>query len=174
MWLVIGFLAAGLILAAVPPQAIEATLGSGLPGMIIVLIASIPLYICASATTPLAAARLLNGASPGAALVRLLAGPATNTAGIVMLSKFLGWRSVIIYLSSIAVCSLAFGLLLNHIFVWIGPSPVEFQAAHHTASAGDFKFYCAAALALLIALHLVRRGARHMGFLQTKEDRHGS
>lgn len=162
LWLVIGFLAAGLILAVVPPAAIERTLGGGLPGMLIILLVSIPLYICASATTPLAAALLLKGASPGAALVLLLAGPATNTAGIILLSKFLGRRSVVIYLASIAVCSLGFGLLLNQTFLWLGVSPHAAIALHHASSPGNFKLACALILAGLVTAHLVRRAARQL------------
>jgi len=157
LWLLIGFLAAGVIMAAVPPEALERALGGGLPGMLIMLLVSIPLYICASATTPLAAALLLKGASPGAALVFLLAGPASNTAGIVMLARFMGKRSVAIYLASIAFCSLAFGLLLNHIYLWLGLNPRATVGAHHVAESGDFKLYCAVALGALILYHLIRR-----------------
>lgn len=162
LWLVIGFLAAGVILAAVPPEAIERTLGGGLTSLLIVLLISIPLYICASATTPLAAALLLKGASPGAALVLLLAGPASNTAGIVLLSKFLGKRSVVIYLVSIAVCTLAFGLLLNEVYAWLKIDPAQAIGSHaHAAGSADFKNTCALALAALIGFHLIRQaGAR--------------
>lgn len=160
-WLLIGFLVAGLILAVIPPEAIERTMGGGITGMLIVLVVSVPLYICASATTPMAAALLLKGASPGAALVLLLAGPATNTAGLILLSKFLGKRSVIIYLSSIVICSLGFGLLLNQIYVWMGTSPVAAIGAHHAEPAGHFKTVCALILAGLVAFHLLRQATRY-------------
>lgn len=162
LWLVAGFLAAGLILVLVPPESIEKTLGSGLPGMIAVLVVSIPLYICASATTPMAAALLMKGASPGAALVLLLAGPASNTAGIVLLSKFLGKRSVLIYLSSIIVCSLGFGLLLNGIYSRLGLTPSAMMGAHHSSGADLFHLVCAAALLGLVSFHLFRRMAKSL------------
>lgn len=161
-WLVVGFLAAGVILTAVPPEAVEGMLGGGLPGMLIVLVVSIPLYICASATTPLAAALLLKGASPGAALVLLLAGPASNTAGIVMLTKFLGKRSVLIYVASIAICSLGFGVLLNHIYLWMGLDPKATMGMRHGEGGGRLHEICAVLLLVLVAVHLIRQASRYM------------
>ncbi|MBI4177826.1 SO_0444 family Cu/Zn efflux transporter [bacterium] len=174
LWLVIGFLAAGLILALVPPAAIERTIGGGLPGMIVVLIVSVPLYICASAATPLAAALLLQGASPGAALVLLLAGPASNTAGIVLLYKFLGKRSVIIYILSIVLCSLSLGLLLNHLFLWFGTTPSAEIGSHHLASSAPGAGRLAAViLAVLICYHLAHRLIRSITTTETpQKERH--
>ena len=80
------------------------------------LLIGIPLYICASASTPIAAALIAKGMSPGVALVFLLAGPATNIAGILSVGKFLGKRSAAIYLLSISVCAVLLGLLLNFIY----------------------------------------------------------
>ena len=79
-----------------------------------------PLYICASASTPIAAALIAKGMSPGVALVFLLAGPATNIASVLSIGKFLGKRSVMIYLLSVAVCTVAMGLLLNNIYFAMG------------------------------------------------------
>ena len=84
--------------------------------MFIMLLIGVPLYICASASTPIAAALIAKGMSPGVALVFLLSGPATNTAGIVTIAKFMGKRSVVIYLAAISVCSIGMGFLLNYIY----------------------------------------------------------
>ena len=84
--------------------------------MLLMLLVGIPLYICASASTPIAASLLLKGASPGAVLVFLLAGPATNVTTMLMVNKFLGTRALGIYLASIALCSLGAGLLLNGLY----------------------------------------------------------
>src|SRR5207248_7836816 len=67
--------------------------------MLAMLVVGIPIYTCASASTPIAAALVLKGLSPGAALVFLLSGPATNIGAIVVLLKFLGLRMVTIYLA---------------------------------------------------------------------------
>jgi len=116
LWLAIGIVIGGAISYFVPTSIIESYLGYGWPAMFFMLLIGIPLYICASASTPIAAALIAKGMSPGVALVFLLAGPATNTAGIIAVAKFLGKRSVIIYLLSIAVCSIALGFLLNYIY----------------------------------------------------------
>jgi len=115
-WLALGIIIGGVISYFVPASLIENYLGYNLLSMLIMLIIGIPLYICASASTPIAAALIAKGMAPGAALVFLLAGPATNTAGILTIGKFLGKRSVVIYLAAIAACSIALGLLLNYFY----------------------------------------------------------
>jgi hypothetical protein len=90
--------------------------------MLIMLAVGIPLYICATASTPIAAALILKGVSPGAALVFLLAGPATNVTSITVLLGLLGKRATAIYLVSIAVVSIICGLLLDHVYAFFGIS----------------------------------------------------
>ncbi len=120
LWLVVGILLAGLISYAMPAELISTYLGGGILSMFLALVVGIPLYICATASTPLAAVLIAKGMSPGAAFVFLLAGPATNVATITMVLKFLGKRSALVYLSSIAVCALLFGLLLDLIYGMLG------------------------------------------------------
>ena len=81
-WFLAGVLLAGLITVLIPDDLFGRYLGSGLPAMLLMLAVGVPLYICASASTPIAAALILKGVSPGAALVFLLAGPATNMAAL--------------------------------------------------------------------------------------------
>jgi len=92
----------------------------------------IPMYICASASTPIAAALILKGLNPGAALVFLLAGPATNAAGITVLTKLMGKRTTGIYLASIVAASLVMGALLDLVYSGLGinPKAVMGHAAH--------------------------------------------
>ena len=115
-WLALGIIAGGVISYFVPPDLIKNYLGYDLPAMFIMLLIGIPLYICASASTPIAAALIAKGMSPGVALVFLLAGPATNTAGIITVAKFMGKRTVAIYLLAISVCAVGMGLLLNYVY----------------------------------------------------------
>jgi copper ion binding protein len=82
--------------------------------MLIVLAASIPLYVCATASVPIAAALLLKGVSPGAALVFLMAGPATNVATLTVLWQTIGKRTTIKYLVSIMVGAVGFGLIIDY------------------------------------------------------------
>jgi len=121
-WFFIGILLAGLITALVPPQFFETYLGGGLPAMLLMLVVGIPIYICATASTPIAAALILNGVSPGAALVFLLAGPATNIASLTVLVGVLGKRATVIYLTTIAFCTICFGLLVDRLYQAIGIS----------------------------------------------------
>lgn len=115
-WFILGMLIAGVITYAVPTSFIENYMSGGLTSMLIMLAIGLPLYVCATASTPIAAALLLKGMSPGAALVFLLTGPATNAASFTVLIKMLGLRTAIIYLVSIAICAILLGLCLNEIY----------------------------------------------------------
>ena len=121
-WFLFGLVLAGLITVLIPDDVFSRYLGPGLPAMLLMLVVGIPLYICATASTPIAAALILKGVSPGAALVFLLAGPATNMASMTVLVGTLGKRATVIYLSSIAVCSVLFGLIVDQIYLFWGIS----------------------------------------------------
>ena len=116
-WLIIGFLVAALISVALPNDFFSSFKGLGLIEILVVLAASVPIYICATGSIPIAAVLLMKGVSPGAALVFLMAGPATNVATIAVLGKTMGRKSLIIYLSTIIGGAIVFGLLTN----WLIP-----------------------------------------------------
>ena len=119
-WFLAGIVIAGIITAFLSPQVIERYLGDGMFSMVAMLAIAVPLYVCATASTPIAAALALKGLSPGAALVFLLAGPATNAASLTVVSKILGKRATGIYLGSIIVCSLGMGMMANTVYSWLG------------------------------------------------------
>jgi len=119
-WFLLGIALAGVISYFVPATFIMDHLSGGWQAYGLVLFVGIPLYICASASTPIAAALILKGMSPGVALVFLLVGPATNIATILMVGKFLGRRAAVIYLVAIAISAIACGLLLNQIYIIAG------------------------------------------------------
>ena len=121
-WFFIGLILAGLITVLIPDDVFGKYLGSGLPAMLLMLAVGIPLYICATASTPIAAALILKGVSPGAALVFLLAGPATNIASLTVLTGVLGKRATAIYLTAIAVSAVVFGLIVDQIYASFGLS----------------------------------------------------
>ncbi|MBW2137772.1 MAG: SO_0444 family Cu/Zn efflux transporter [Deltaproteobacteria bacterium] len=121
-WFFIGLVLAGFITALVPAEVMTRHLGGGIHSMLIMLAAGIPLYICATASTPIAAALILKGVSPGAALVFLIAGPATNITSLTVLFRILGKRATVIYLISIAGVALSAGLALDKIYAWLGVS----------------------------------------------------
>ncbi len=118
----IGLVLAGLITALIPDDIFARYLGGGLSTMLIMLAAGIPLYICATASTPIAAALILKGVSPGAALVFLIAGPATNITSLTVLFGILGKRAAVIYLVTIAILTVLFGLATDQIYAIFGLS----------------------------------------------------
>ncbi len=122
-WFIVGIILAGIIAAAVPDEFISTYLGGGVSSMLTMLLVGIPLYICASASTPIAAALLLKGASPGAVMIFLLAGPATNIASLTMLKGLLGRRATFIYLVAIIIGSLLSGLAVNLFYELSGITP---------------------------------------------------
>ena len=90
--------------------------------MLLMLVAGIPMYICATSSTPIAAAMILKGVSPGAALVFLLAGPATNITSLTVLLGLLGKRATAIYLAAVAGVGVLSGLALDRIYLGLGIS----------------------------------------------------
>jgi len=112
-WFLLGFTISGIITVAVPDGFFGDTVPSGWLSLVAMLGMSLPMYICATATTPVAAALVLKGLDPGAALVLLLAGPATNITTMLVIRDFLGRAVLRRYLASLAVVSLALGWLVN-------------------------------------------------------------
>jgi len=113
-WLVIGLMFAALVKTFVPVSFL-AEWGSGLPAMLMMLVVGIPMYVCATASTPIAAGLLLAGISPGVAMVYLMAGPATNISTLGVIGKELGRRSLIAYLTGVVVVALLTGFIVDYL-----------------------------------------------------------
>ena len=120
LWLFIGILLAGMISVFVSPELVSRYFSNDYLSMLMMLAISVPLYVCATASTPIAAALALKGISPGAALVFLLAGPATNAASLTVISRMLGKKATIVYLLAIVVMSLLAGVLVNALYGYLG------------------------------------------------------
>ncbi|MCX6326510.1 MAG: permease [Bacteroidia bacterium] len=130
-WLIIGLLIAALISVLVPDDFFADKIPNDFFGMLLILIISIPVYICATASVPVAAVLMLKGLSPGAALVLLMAGPATNAATITMIAKVLGKKSLIGYLGAIITGALLSGLIIDYFL------PAEwFRVSEHFSHMG--------------------------------------
>jgi uncharacterized membrane protein YraQ (UPF0718 family) len=112
-WVMVGILAAAAIQTWVAPDVLSMIIGGPWQSMLLMLLVGVPLFVCAEASTPIAAALMAAGLSPGAALVFLLVGPATNIGSIGVLARQLGRRAVVIYLASIVGVALAAGALAN-------------------------------------------------------------
>lgn len=148
-WLAIGLVAAAVITTVVP-QSFFLQWGDGLMAMIIMVIVGLPMYICATASTPVAASLLFAGISPGAALVFMLTGPATNIATMGVIREQLGNRSLIAYLIGVIGTAILCGLLLNELyqaFAW----PLQLSMAEHGESYPLWRQLAAVALVALIA-----------------------
>ena len=111
--LVIGLVVAALIQVVVPDEFFLSFGSQPLLQMLVILLIAIPMYICSTGSIPVAAALMMKGLSPGAALVMLMAGPAVNLASILVVQKSMGRRFTSLYLTTIVGFSLLFGLLLN-------------------------------------------------------------
>lgn len=112
-WLVIGLVVAGLITIYVPDEVFTIFKDNTMASMILVLIISIPMYLCATGSIPIAVVLMLKGLTPGAALVLLMAGPACNMASILVIRKGLGFRTLVIYILSIVIGAVFFGCLID-------------------------------------------------------------
>ncbi len=130
--MLIGLVIAAIISVAVPDDFFAEKIGTGIGAMILMMLIGIPLYVCATASVPIAAALIAKGLSPGAALVFLMTGPATNAAGFVMIWKILGNRTAIIYIITVAICALVSGLLLDAMFSNLG---AQIQGHFHKMAA---------------------------------------
>jgi hypothetical protein len=113
VWFIIGTLLAGFITTLVPDSFFSGLIEPGIVSYCGMLLASVPLYVCATMSTPLAAALIAKGISPGTALVLLLAGPATNMATISLVGKILGKRPLVVYLASIIGCTILFAYVVD-------------------------------------------------------------
>jgi uncharacterized membrane protein YraQ (UPF0718 family) len=138
--MLVGLAVAALISATVPPDFFAEKLGKGIFAMVVMMFLGIPVYVCATASVPVAAALILKGLSPGAALVFLMTGPATNAASFATIWKAMGRRTALTYIASVAGCALLSGLLLDYFDAgvdfavgarpgWMLPSAVKYAAA---------------------------------------------
>lgn len=111
-WLLLGLLFATAVRTFVPTSFLL-SYGSGLGAMLVMIALSIPMYICATASTPIAAGFIMAGISPGTALVFMMAGPATNISTLGVIKNEMGSSVLIKYLLGISISAISFGLLLD-------------------------------------------------------------
>lgn len=156
VWLVVGFVLAAAVTAAIP-DGFFAALSSGWVSSLLMMLVATPVYICASAATPIAAALILKGLDPGAALVLLLVGPATNVTTVLVVYRFLGRGVLAVYLAGVAACALAFGAAVNALYAGLGIDPVAVVGAIEDGGVGALQALCAVALVLLLAYRLWRK-----------------
>ena len=151
VWLMLGILLAAAVQTFVPAS-VMASWGSGPWAMLAILAVSVPMYICATASTPIAASLILSGMSPGTALVFLLAGPATNFSSAGVIIRELGLRAFLSYLAGVIGVSLALGMLLDWLLMeWQLVIPIQQPGVIHFMPE-----WLAVAAAIVMGLLLIR------------------
>jgi hypothetical protein len=163
--LVVGIAISGLISFFVPPDFFGRYVDNEFAAMALMIVGGIPLYVCATASIPIAAALMMKGLSPGAAFVFLAVGPATNAATVTLIASVMGKKTVAVYLSVISVLSVAAGLALNGVFSLLGPNIEPTQQIHpgHEMGSSPFSLVLAGLFAVLLLLSLSRRILPHLG-----------
>jgi len=154
--LLVGLLLSGAIVVALPAGALENPIAHGFAGYLVMLALGIPIYVCAAASTPIAAALILKGLSPGAAFVFLLAGPATNAATLVVLSRGLGGRVVATQIATLSICAVALGFAVDRLYELLAIQPSAAMSAEHSHASIWISYAAAAVLAVLLLVSLVR------------------
>ena len=152
-----GLVIAGLITLLLPDGFFDVFSDNPLLGMLAVLVVAIPMYICATGSIPIAVALILKGLSPGAALVMLMAGPAASAASVMVVGKVLGRRTLVVYLASIIVGAVAFGLGIDYLLPreWFTAKIVATSSCHEEMS--WLGVVCTVVLLLLLVNALLMR-----------------
>ncbi len=154
---VVGLLIATVI-STVVPESWLSSFTNPLASMLLMLIIGIPMYICSTASIPIALSLMMKGVSPGAAFVFLFAGPVTNIASLMILLKALGKKVMAIYIGSVAVCSVAFGLLLDYIITTFGYTGIsDIVSGAHEEEMSIFMVAVAVGFGLLVARSLLKQ-----------------
>ena len=148
IWLVIGLLFATLVKTFLP-QDFLLSYGSGLGAMLMMIVISIPMYICATASTPIAAGFILAGLSPGTALVFMMAGPATNISTLGVIKNEMGAKVLIHYLLGISLCAIAFGSFLDFCLNYYDINISEQMQYSHSILPQWFNLFCALLITFL-------------------------
>lgn len=162
VWLLVGIAIAGAISTYLPPDFFLRYLGGEFTSMLAMMLVGVPMYVCASSSTPIAASLLMKGLSPGAALVFLLTGPATNATTITAMARTFGAAMTSVYVAAIVGCSLVFGLLANRLYEGLG---FNIHAVLRTVNEA-LPYWVEVGSALLLLLLLARamfQGHQHGG-----------
>jgi uncharacterized membrane protein YraQ (UPF0718 family)/copper chaperone CopZ len=157
--LIVGLVLSGVIATFISPGSLSDVLGGGVGAYLAAIVVGIPLYVCATASTPIAASLVAAGLSPGAALAFLITGPATNSAAITTLWRVLGRRAVGLYLLTVALGAVATGLVVDLVAGLVPLRLPEFAATgahvHHHGEGHGLGWWLATASAVVLILVLV-------------------
>lgn len=166
-WLVIGLVIATLITVFVPDEWFVGLREVPIAAMLLVVLIAVPMYICATGSIPIALSLMLKGLTPGVAFVLLMAGPAANFASIVILNRTQGRKATAIYVASVVLTAIAFGVLIDYVLPeqWFAPRGLTPANVCH-AEFGWFETGCS----LLLVGLLIASGIRTM--MRSRSRRH--
>lgn len=166
LWLVIGIALAAAISLAIPDDFFADRLPGGLVQKLVMMAFGIPLYVCSTASIPIAAVLMTKGVSAGAAFVFLMTGPATNAATMLIIGRVMGWRVLAVYLASIALLALGFGAGLDFLTAQTGLT-ISSAATHEHMLPDWITWGSAGLLTFFVTLHFVEGFERR--FLRRKQ-----
>lgn len=155
--MLVGLVIAAFISALVPEGFFAEYLGKGIFAMVIMMFLGIPVYVCATASVPVAAALIMKGLTPGAALVFLMTGPATNAASFITIWKAMGGKTALIYLVTVAGCALLGGIILDQITAGMNFETIM----HHGRMLPEIVGYASAVVLLAVIGYAIFTKKKH-------------
>jgi len=161
-WLIVGIMLAGVISTAIPDDFFAGNFGGGMGAMLVMMLIGLPLYVCSTASVPIAAVLMTKGISAGAAFVFLMTGPATNAATMLVIARALGTRVLTVYLVSIAGFALLFGLGLDYLLANTGLT-INMPAHLHEHGPSWWQWAAVAVLSFFILRHYFYKLKRRFG-----------
>lgn len=162
-WLVIGLVIAALITVYVPDEFLVSLSDRPLLAMLAMIVIAIPMYVCATGSIPIAMSLMMKGLNPGAAFVLLMAGPAANFASMMVLGRSIGKKATAIYVSSVVITALFFGLIVDYFFPsdWFMASG-DMAGGHACHSEfGIFETICTVILVIALCYSIISHRAHH-------------
>lgn len=165
-WLVIGLLVAAVITVAVPDSLFLSLAEYPRLAMLVMVAVAVPMYVCATGSIPIAMSLMLKGLTPGVGFVLLMAGPAANFASVMVLSKSLGRRATAVYVLSVVVTAILFGLLIDYLLPaqWFAIGGAADTIAHCHVEWPWFPTLCSALLVALLLRAFVAGAAERRRF----------
>lgn len=161
-WLVIGLVVAAVITVFVPDSIFLGLARYPILAMLVMVLVAVPMYICATGSIPIALSLMLKGLTPGVAFVLLMAGPAANFASVMVLKKAMGVKATAIYIISVIITAIGFGVLIDYVLParWFVPMSVAQDMGCHVVFS-TFDTICSIILCILLIYALLIRRSNH-------------
>ena len=171
--LLFGLIIAGLIAYFVPDNFFTIFKGNTILTMLLILVVAIPMYVCATGSIPIAIALMMKGMSPGTALVLLMAGPAANIASMMVIGKVLGKKTFIVYLITLIIGAICFGLFIDNFLPasWFDVSKFAMTAHNHNGGFYYFKVICSFILFALLVNSILFKKNREEAEIMERDNK---